>query len=139
MSEDELYIGEVLRRCKYKSNSTGKIVDGYEVRWVLDGVIECMTYSEVLQGSRDYDEWIDAEQCESDVEDDDGCDSEPKTKTISIVDTGCVDVTNVMDVDDDDLRDHCRELMILGECDEQYHSDDESFIMGGDGDKSKLD
>ena len=124
-----------MRRCKYVSDLTGKIIDGYEVKWVLDNVIECMTYGEALQGSRDYDEWIDSEQCESDMEDEVDPDTEPNTVN--------EDVMNVLNVDDtqsrDDLRDHCRELMMMGECDEQYHSDDESFMIGGDGDQKGLD
>ena len=124
-----------MRRCKYVSDLTGKIIDGYEVKWVLDNVIECMTYGEALQGSRDYDKWIDSEQCESDMEDEVDPDTEPNTVN--------EDVMNVLNVDDtqsrDDLRDHCRELMMMGECDEQYHSDDESFMIGGDGNQKGLD
>ena len=47
-------------------------------------------------------------------------------------------VTVMVDCDDD-LRDHCRELMMMGECDDQYHSDDDLFMIGGDGDKKQLD
>ena len=39
----------------------------------------------------------------------------------------------------DGLRDHCRELMMMGECDDQYHSDDDLLMIGGDGDKKQLD
>ena len=29
--------------------------------------------------------------------------------------------------------------MMMGECDEQYRSDDDSFMIGGDGDQKGLD
>ena len=51
------------------------------------------------------------------------------------VEGGGVDVA---DDDTDSIRDHCRELMMRGECDEQYHSDDDSFIISGDGDQKIL-
>ena len=37
-----------------------------------------------------------------------------------------------------EIIDHCRKLMMSGECDEQYHSDDDLFIIGGDGDQKTL-
>ena len=57
MSDDDLYIGVILSRTKYISDTTNKEVDGYEVKWLLDDVKECITYREVLDGVKDYEEW----------------------------------------------------------------------------------
>ena len=38
----------------------------------------------------------------------------------------------------DDLQDHCRDLMMTGEGD-QYHSDDDTFMIGGDGDQKQIE
>lgn len=123
----EMYIGVVLSRTKYISDSTKKEIDGYEVKWLLDDVRECITYREVLDGVKDYEEWCSEGVCmtENDIND------------VDVIDSRVVEV-DVDVIDDDHLQDHCRELMMRGECDEQYHSDDESFVIGGDGDQKTL-
>ena len=74
---------------------------------------------------------IETEECEKDLSID-----KQMIDDVVIVNR---DVSVMDDGDGDLLRDHCRELMMSGECGEQYHSDDDLFVIGGDGDQKTLD
>ena len=79
---------------------------------------------------------METEECEKNP----SVDKQIVVNDVSVVnDVANRDVSVVNDGDDDLLRDPCRELMMSGECGEQYHSDDDSFIIGGDGDQKTLD
>jgi hypothetical protein len=125
-----------------------------------------MPYDECLSAVEAYDDYNDGE-CESsededseeseEIEEDDvvggagdgekketdeedgvvGCDGEGEKKETE----GCVDETDVkVVVVDEDVFviDHERESQQCGEVD-AYHSDDDAFVIGGDGDKVKVE
>ena len=146
LSPDEYFIGVVLNRATFISEKTGKSVTGYEVHWILDDVKECMSYEELVPRIKDYDEWDKDSQSQFNDEDTDGEENGDVLKgvvegSVHVVEKevgveGCVgkSVGDLLD----DLQDHCRDLMMTGEG-EQYHSDDETFMIGGDGDKKQID
>ena len=107
------------------------MIDVHEIRWLFDDIKECMPCEETLRGSRDYDDWMNDEDGEehedvSDLNSEGGGEKEVSG--------------NVMSTDaHNDLKDPCRVLMMNGEGDEQYHSDDDSFVIGGTGDQKKID
>ena len=101
-----------------------------------------MSYEELVPRVKDYDEWekegltqLEDVGVDSDSEDEDVVMNDVVEKDVG-TDT---DDGGVKSVDDlfDDLQDHCRDLMMVGEGD-QYHSDDDSFVIGGVGDQELL-
>ena len=140
LSPDEYFVGVVLKRATYISDNTGKRVSGYQVHWLLDDVKEYMSYEELVPRVKDYDEWEKDSQSQLNDEDPDGESGEEEYDVVegSVVEND-VGVEGKSSVDDlfDDLQDHCRELMMTGEG-IQYHSDDDTFIIGGDGDQKMV-
>ena len=143
MSPDEYYVGVVLNQATYISDKTGKSVRGYQVHWLLDDIKEYMSYEELVPRVKDYDDWEKEglTQLEEGIVDSDNDDDEDMLVMDVIskhVDKGSVGDGESVDDLFDDLRDHCRDLMMVGEGD-QYHSDDENFVIGGVGDQKILD
>lgn len=143
LSPDEYYVGVILKRATYICGKTGKSVNGYQVHWLLDDVKEFMSYEELVPRVKDYDEWGKENQRQLDDGDSEGENGDVVVNEVSVnvvekeVDeVGCVGES----VDDlmNDIQDHCRDLMMTGEGD-QYHSDDDMFMIGGEGDQKYID
>lgn len=116
---DDLFVGVIMKKTRYVEFHTKKERDGYEVRWVLDGVCECLPYEDLLPMCEYYDEWEGGEEDNVEVEREIvEVDGENKKEMVVV----------------NDLVDNERESMRCGEG-EAYHSDDDLFVIGGDGDK----